>query len=702
MEGVGVVIPVRHAGNDAILLFIDLHEPAGQPLRGGGQQGEVQVALFALLVHSGPHVADDLQAQHSGPLALAVVLANERLQRLRQADEAHGQGAVLQHLPDLVVPVQLVRVDPDALAHQEGGVLHFLSALELKALHELVDAQVDHPVQALEEEVDVPLGLDAQPGQIDGGKGEVAPPVADLAVGVHHVPDHAGAAAHVGDLRLRVALFIILQVKGRVHKREVGEEPLGRAADGKLEQVIVRLTGVVVHALFHPEDLDGEDGRLPVAQPGFRGQQDVFHDHPALRAGVHAVVDGGEGCLGAGAGVHGVQVVDECLHGLVGGPVGLLHGPVVGKALALAHLGLVLAVMFQQEGQLSVKIGLAVLQLGVQAGVGLQLLDVGLDLAFGVGLVLQQHHGAGQVLAVDALKSLPHADGHGVIKVHDGLAAVLVVLVGLDGDAGQSRIGGDVVRLPQRPVPRGKAPVKELDEVDLGAGGGAHGRKIHVMDVDVAVGVGAGVLRVHDEHLVELLRALAAILQHGAHGGVAVDVGVLALDVAVLGGGEGDVLIDLHEAGVHLSGAAALGAIEDVGLGRLHIAVVHQHPLHDVLDVLHVGAGAALHLQHRSHFVGQLGSSVVVAGFIGGLKGFVDRVGDLILMEGDHSTVPFPYLLYRGHEALRSFSHFLKFANKIPSSTGYLVVCLKRKHIILCLLFFSTHMIAPVASSVKS
>ena len=82
---------------------------------------------------------------------------------------------------------------------------------------------------------------------------------------------------------------------------------------------------------------------------------------------------------------------------------------------------------------------------------------------------------------------------------------------------------------PQRPVPRGKAPVKELDEVDLGAGGGAHGRKIHVMDVDVAVGVGAGVLRVHHEHLVELLRALAAILQHGAHGGIGVDIRVFAL-----------------------------------------------------------------------------------------------------------------------------------------------------------------------------
>ena len=49
--------------------------------------------------------------------------------------------------------------------------------------------------------------------------------------------------------------------------------------------------------------------------------------------------------------------------------------------------------------------------------------------------------------------------------------------------------------------------------------------------------VGLGVLGLEDEHLVELLGALGAILEHGAHGGVAVDVGVLPLDVAVLGVG---------------------------------------------------------------------------------------------------------------------------------------------------------------------
>ena len=100
-----------------------------------------------------------------------------------------------------------------------------------------------------------------------------------------------------------------------------------------------------------------------------------------------------KGGLGPGPGVHGVQVVNEGLHGLVGGPVGLLTGPGVGELLALAHLCLVLAVVLQQEGELRLKVGLTVLQFGVQAGLGLDFLEVGLDGALGVAPPpLQQHH----------------------------------------------------------------------------------------------------------------------------------------------------------------------------------------------------------------------------------------------------------------------------------------------------------------------
>ena len=84
------------------------------------------------------------------------------------------------------------------------------------------------------------------------------------------------------------------------------------------------------------------------------------------------------------------------------------------------------------------------------------------------------------------------------------------------------------------PWPVEKPPWNSLLNVDLAAGGG-QGEKVQVVDVDVPLPVGLGMLRVEDKHIVELLGALGAELEHGAHGGVAVDVGVLPLDIGVLG-----------------------------------------------------------------------------------------------------------------------------------------------------------------------
>ena len=106
----------------------------------------------------------------------------------------------------------------------------------------------------------------------------------------------------------------------------------------------------------------------------------------------------------------------------------------------------------------------------------------------------------------------------------------------------------------------GEAALEELPQLDLAAGGG-QGVEVHVVDVDIALAVGLGVARVDDAHLVELLGGFRAVLQHGAHGGVGVDVGVLALHVGIGGLGEGDVLQSLDEARVHVAHAAALGAI---------------------------------------------------------------------------------------------------------------------------------------------
>ena len=171
------------------------------------------------------------------------------------------------------------------------------------------------------------------------------------------------------------------------------------------------------------------------------------------------------------------------------------------------------------------------------------------------------------------------------------------------------------------------------------------------MDVDVPLLVGPGVLGLEDEHLVELLGPLAAVLEHGPHGRVAVDVGVLPLHVGVHRVGEGDVLIDLHQPRVHLPGPAALVAVEDVGLGGLDVAVVHEHPLHNILDVLHLRGRRALHLQNGQDLLRQGGGPVLLSGLVGGLKGLGYGGGNLLLVKGHQPPIPL-FQLLNGHSLL--------------------------------------------------
>ena len=167
---------------------------------------------------------------------------------------------------------------------------------------------------------------------------------------------------------------------------------------------------------------------------------------------------------------------------------------------------------------------------------------------------------------------------------------------------------------------RGKAALEKLLDVDLAAGGG-QGIEIQVMDVDIPLLVGPGVLGLEHKHLVELLGPLAAVFQHGAHGGIPIDVGVLTLDVRIHRVGEGDVLVCLHQASVHLPHPAALAAVEDVCLGGLDVAVVHEHPFHDVLDMLYLRGCDALHLQDGENLLRQAGRHLFLARLVGGLKG---------------------------------------------------------------------------------
>ena len=124
----------------------------------------------------------------------------------------------------------------------------------------------------------------------------------------------------------------------------------------------------------------------------------------------------------------------------------------------------------------------------------------------------------------------PHAVCHGVVEVRHRLPAVLVVLIGLNRNARKRGEGADVFRRTQEAVPRAEPAREQIHEVDLATG---HGEtvEIEIVNVDVALLVRTG--DVGAEHVVdvELLGALGAELQHGAHSRVAIDIRILALDV---------------------------------------------------------------------------------------------------------------------------------------------------------------------------
>ena len=275
------------------------------------------------------------------------------------------------------------------------------------------------------------MGFEAQTGQVDGSEAEVAAAAGGLAIFVVHVAEHAGAAAHVGYFGVVVARFVVLQVVGRVQKTEVGEESQGGNLHGQLEKIVVGVLRIIVDAFLDLEDLHGEDGGFAVAEARLGGQQQVSGGHAAFGGNVGAVVDGTEGHLRAGAGVHGVEVVDEGFHGLVGAAVGIAQGLLCGVGVGLGqHFGLVR----RSRGQAA-----AVVLNGAHAGAFAQPGLEGLhQLAgrFGVQPGGNAHIGA-QGAAVFLAKGFDNAASHGKVEVGHALAAVHFVLVGLDGDAGQ-------------------------------------------------------------------------------------------------------------------------------------------------------------------------------------------------------------------------------------------------------------------------
>ena len=109
---------------------------------------------------------------------------------------------------------------------------------------------------------------------------------------------------------------------------------------------------------------------------------------------------------------------------------------------------------------------------------------------------------------------------------------------------------------------RVEAVLEQLLQVDLAA---RHGKRveIQIVDMNIAIHVSAAVLGLEHHHRVEMLGRFATVLEHGAHGGIAIDIRILALEVGFLRRTKGDVAERVHEASIDFADAGTLSAVQE-------------------------------------------------------------------------------------------------------------------------------------------
>jgi len=336
--------------------------------------------------------------------------------------------------------------------------------------------------------------------------------------------------------------------------------------------------------------------------------------------------------------MHGVQIMYQGFHGLVGLSDDLSVGKESGLGLQSGYfLG---CAEFLQSFGFYLHIVVVPCHARADALFRFDLFAEGFHFVSTVFHIKEKLQHFSHVGPVQFFVGLSDSWRDSIVEVRDGLAAMLVVLVGLDGDTCQCSVAFDVVWLSEMAVTCWKSALKQFNQINLAAG---HGQRveIHVMDVNVAAVVSLGIFRIYDIHLIKLFGAFGAILQHGSHGCVAVDVGVFTFDVYFFCLFKGQILVDMHQLGVHASDACTFSTVQYIFLGCSCMTVFNKYLFHRVLYLLYSRGVVVADLQQVElylsckiwwHF------SVTAAQHFGGVE---YGIGYLFHVKFNHSAVSF-------------------------------------------------------------
>ena len=131
-------------------------------------------------------------------------------------------------------------------------------------------------------------------------------------------------------------------------------------------------------------------------------------------------------------------------------------------------------------------------------------------------------------------------------------------------------------------MPGGEATVEQLQQIYLTAVQGNQG-EILIMDMNEIIFVCQG--KFLWQHIVvnKMLGTLGAQLQHNAHRGISVDIGVVPLHIGINSIGKENILVALHQVFLSFTALCMALAVHNVVLGHIEEALLHQHLFHYIL-----------------------------------------------------------------------------------------------------------------------
>ena len=136
------------------------------------------------------------------------------------------------------------------------------------------------------------------------------------------------------------------------------------------------------------------------------------------------------------------------------------------------------------------------------------------------------------------------------------------------------------------------------------------------------------------------LGTFSAKLEHFTHGGVAVDVGIAALDVGIFLGIElRNGVVGLHKLGFCFADTCALGAIFDISLGCALESGFHQDLFDDILNLLHRwDTTLDIFLGNFHYFIGNMNRTIITE-FPCSRTSLCNSFSNFLLFEADNLTV---------------------------------------------------------------